>query len=392
MLDSLRELETDGAPIRVGLAGAGAMGRGIASAVRRTPGMSLSWVVDPVESRAEDAALLGGAPRHGTSSEALLMDAPVDVFVEASTAVVDAAKSAMLAVETGAHVVWMNAEADLAFGPQVHAAAARRGKIATSDAGDQHGVLARLLHEVDLWGWKVVQAGNIKGFLNEDATPEGLRDEAAKRRLDPRACCAYTDGTKLAIEMAILANARGLLAPVGGMRGPCAGHVTDALGRFDLAAALACPEVDYLLGAEPGGGVYVIGHMEDPDERFLLDYYKLGEGPFYLHYRPCHLCHVETPLAIATAAIHRRPILAPGPRANDVFAVAKRDLPAGTEVSHAIGSSIVRGILRRCESDEQRVPIWMLHDTPECHLRKAVKKGERLTFDNTFIGELPSWP
>jgi len=392
MLDALREIENHGSPIRVGLAGAGAMGRGIASAVLRTPGMSLSWVVDPVESRAVDAAGLGGAPCHGTSSEAMLMDAPVDVFVEASTAVIDAAKSAMLAVETGAHVVWMNAEADLAFGPQVHAAANRHGKIATSDAGDQHGVLARLLDEVDLWGWKVVQAGNIKGFLDEDATPERLRDEAAKRRLDPRSCCAYTDGTKLAIEMAILANARGLLAPVGGMRGPCAGHVTDALGRFDLAAALACPEVDYLLGAEPGGGVYVIGHMEDPDERFLLDYYKLGDGPFYLHYRPCHLCHVETPLAIATAAIHRRPILAPGPRANDVFAVAKRDLPAGTAVSHAIGSPLVRGILRRCDPDEQRVPIWMLHDTPGCHLRKAVKKGDPLTFDNTFIGELPSWP
>lgn len=391
MLVALRSLETHGAPIRVGLAGAGAMGRGIAAAVRRSPGMALAWVSDIIESRAADAAALGGAPRHGTNTAALLLDHPVDVFVEASTAIIDAANSAMIAVENGAHIVWMNAEADLAFGPQVYAAAQRHGKIATSDAGDQHGVLARLLDEVGLWGWKVVQAGNIKGFLNEEATPDGMRHEAAKRQLDPRACCAYTDGTKLAIEMAIIANAHGMLVPENGMRGPRAKHVSEALQKFDLSAALACPEVDYLLGAEPGGGVYVIGYMDDPDERFLLDYYKLGAGPFYLHYRPCHLCHVETPLAIATAAIEKRALLATGPRANDVFAVAKCDLPAGTPITHAIGSPHIRGILRRCEAQDPRVPIWMLHDTPDCYLRKPVKMGDMLTFDSTAIGELPTW-
>lgn len=353
--------------------------------------MQLEWVADLVEPRAASAAAQGGAKRHGNSAARLLCDAPVDVFVEATTAVIDAAKSAMLAIETGAHVVWMNAEADLAFGHQVHAAALRKGRITTSDAGDQHGVLARLIDEVRLWGWKIVQAGNIKGFLNEHATPEGMSDEAAKRRLDPRACCAYTDGTKLAIEMAILANAVGLLAPPGGMRGPRADDVSEALRCFDLEAALACPEVDYLLGAAPGGGVYVIGHVEDPDERFMLDYYKLGKGPFYLHHRPSHLCHLETPLAIATAAIDRRAILAPGPRANDVFAAAKTDLPAGTIITHAIGSPTVRGILRRCEPDDPRVPVWMLHDTPGCHLRKPVRKGEFLTFDSTVTGDPLPW-
>jgi len=391
MLQSLRNLESHGTSLRIGLAGAGAMGRGIAAAVRRSLGMNLAWVSDLVESRAADAAALGGAPRHGTHTAALLKEFPVDVFVEATTSIIDAANNAMIAVENGAHIVWMNAEADLAFGPQLHAAAQRHGKIATSDAGDQHGVLSRLLDEVELWGWKVVQAGNIKGFLNEDATPDGMRHEAAKRQLDPRACCAYTDGTKLAIEMAIIANARGLLVPENGMRGPRAKHVSEALQHFDLAAALATPEVDYLLGAEPGGGVYVIGYMEDPDERFLLDYYKLGAGPFYLHYRPCHLCHVETPFAIASVAIHQQALIAPGARSNDVFAVAKCDLPVGTPITHSIGSPQVRGILRRCEVNDPRVPIWMLHDTPGCFLRKPVKKGEVLTFDSTAIGQLPAW-
>ena len=376
---ALRHLEMSGTPLRIGLCGAGAMGRGIAAAIRRTPGMSLSWVADTVADRAAHAAALGAAPAHDTCTHSLLDARPVDVFVEASTAIHAAAGYATHAIATGAHIVWMNAEADLAYGPAIARAARARGLIATSDAGDQHGVLARLLDEVESWGWRTVHAGNIKGFLDETATPESLRHEAEIRRLDPRACCAYTDGTKLAIEMVILANARGLLVPEGGMRGPATTHVEEALTRFDLTRALASPEVDYLLGAAPGGGVYVIGHVDDPEEQFFLDYYKLGKGPFYLHYRPCHLCHLETPLAIATAAIHHHPILAAGPRHNEVFTVAKRTLPAGTPIHHAIGSPDVRGVAARHTPGDPRVPIWMLHDTPGVRLAKPVACGEWIT-------------
>lgn len=390
MLTSLLHLESTGTRLRVGLCGAGAMGLGIAAAVRRCPGMALAWVSDLHPQRAEDAAALGGAPHHGIDTLALLESHPVDVFVEASTSVMAAARYALAAVATDAHVIWMNAEADLAFGQQVAAAARQRGLIATSDAGDQHGVLARMLEEVQLWGWKPVQAGNIKGFLDENATPESLRHEAAKRRLDPRACCAYTDGTKLAIEMALIGNGHGLLVPGGGMTGPRAEHVDEALSRFDLARALAEPEVDYLLGAKPGGGVYVIGHIDEPDERFLLDYYKLGTGPFYVHYRPCHLCHAETPLAIATAAIGKKAILSPGPRLNEVYAVAKRDLPAGTPLLHAIGSPDLRGVAARLEHGDQRVPVWMLHDTPDVVLTQAVRAGCFLTHAEVRIPPHPS--
>lgn len=380
---ALRHLENAGNPLRIGLCGAGAMGRGIAAAIRRTPGMALAWVADLVAERAAHAAALGEAPVHGTCPHPLLDAHPVDVFVEASTAVHAAARYASHAIASGAHIVWMNAEADLAYGPAIARAARARGLVATSDAGDQHGVLARLLDEVESWGWRVVHAGNIKGFLDETATPESLRHEAEIRRLDPRACCAYTDGTKLAIEMVILANARGLLVPEGGMRGPAAGRVEDALAAFDFDRALANPEVDYLLGASPGGGVYVIGHNDDPGERFFLDYYKLGKGPFYLHYRPCHLCHLETPLAIATAAIHHHPILAAGPRHNEVFAIAKRDLPAGTPIHHAIGSPDLRGVAARNPTPgDPRVPIWMLHDTPAVRLARPVARGEWLTQDD----------
>jgi predicted homoserine dehydrogenase-like protein len=385
MIEQLRRLEGEGSPIRVAVVGAGAMGLGIAAAVRRTPGMTLRWATDLVPDRARRAAAAGATAQWGTDALALLESHPVDVLVEASTAIVDATHVALKAIECGAHVVWMNAEADLVFGRLVDAAARTAGLVATSDAGDQHGVLARLLDEIELWGWQIVQAGNIKGFLDRDATPEGLAAEAAKRRLDRRACCAYTDGTKLGIEMALIGNARGLQAPPGGMRGPRASHVKEALSLFDLDAARARPEVDYVLGAEPGGGVYAIGCMDDPDERFLLDYYKLGPGPYYLHYRPCHLCHVETPLAIATAVLGGRALLRPGDHLNEVVAVAKRDLPAGHRLVHTIGSPDVRGELLCVREAADALPIGMVHDEPGGILRRPIRRGEIIARDAVTI-------
>ncbi len=77
-----------------------------------------------------------------------------------------------------------------------------------------------MIDEIGIWGFDIVQAGNIKGFLNRYATAGSLRAEAAKRNLSLIQCCAYTDGTKLAIEMACLGNSAGLIPSVRGMEGP----------------------------------------------------------------------------------------------------------------------------------------------------------------------------
>jgi len=47
----------------------------------------------------------------------------------------------------------MNAEVDLVFGPQLQALAKENNVVVTSDAGDQHGVLATMIDEIKLWGY-----------------------------------------------------------------------------------------------------------------------------------------------------------------------------------------------------------------------------------------------
>ncbi len=119
--------------------------------------------------------------------------------------------------------------------------------------------------------------------------------------------------------------------------------------------------------------------------RFLLDYYKLGPGPYYLHYRPCHLCHVETPLAIATAVLGGRALLRPGAYLNEVVTVAKRDLPAGHRLVHTIGSPDVRGELLCAHEAADALPIGMVHDEPGGILRRPIRCGEIIARDAVTI-------
>lgn len=350
--------------LRVGLVGAGCMGRGIAFQIHATPGMSLTWVADQDPNAARNTATLAPGSLHGTDFLSLLTQHPIDVLVEATNSIEAAARYCEAALQNKSHVVLMNAEVDLAHGPRLASIATSKNLILTSDAGDQHGVLATMIAEADLMGFDIVQAGNIKGFLDRRATPESIAQEARKRNLSATQCCAYTDGTKLHIEMAVLANALGYLPPPGGMTGPRAARVEEALTLFDLASYSGIPRIDYLLGAEPGGGVYLIVTPKasiPPAQSFYLDYYKLSASPcgtFRLLYRPYHLCHLETPKAIL-AAVAGKAVLAPGTRKTcDVYAYAKRALPAGTRISHAIGSAELYGIVEAL--DPSKIPIASL--------------------------------
>lgn len=409
MLETLRQRESDGAPIRVALVGAGAMGVGIAWQIGRTPGMRLAAVVDIDASHAVQAAKAygraftlvaegGQPPRDGSLAVlqepySLLeqVDPGIDVLVEATNTIGFAADVCLGAVERGIHLVLMNAEVDLALGHLLAERGKATGAVVTSDAGDQHGVLLRMMEEIQLWGFRLVMAGNIKGFLDRRATAESLLEEARIRNLNPIQCCAYTDGTKLNVEMALVANATGMVPYVRGMEGPRARRVEEVFRLFDFDKYGDAGVVDYILGAEPGGGVFVVGHCDDPLQQSYLKYYKLGEGPYYLFYRPYHLCHLETTRAIALAALYDRAVLRHRhPRTADVYAFAKRDLAAGDLVEHGIGGAEAYGLIERCATADPAgwLPIALLESEGAARprLRREVGRDQPLLFEDV---ELP---
>ena len=388
MTPTLRKLSLRPEPIRIGLVGMGAMGKGLLHQCRVTPGMECVAMADLMPERAIACAEMEGLPYKVASTAAEVDDAicggftaicedgelvagcaRVGVFVEASSAIGLAGGYAATALQTGKHAVMMNAEADLIFGPYLMDLAHRSGLVYTSCDGDQHGVIRHLVNDLDLWGFDLIMAGNIKGFLDRYSNPTKIIPEADKRNLDYKMATAYTDGTKLNIEMALVANALNLRTRTPGMTGPQAGHVGDVFRLFDFASIRAegDPCVDYVLGAEPGGGVYAIGFCEHAYQRSMMEYYKMGPGPFYLFYRPYHLCHVEAMECIVQAAVDGCSLLEPiyGFRTN-VFAYAKRDLKAGERLD-GIGGYACYGLIDNCNGGHLGLPICLAEDVVLLH-------------------------
>lgn len=393
----LRRLKNHQSPIRVVVIGAGAMGRGLVYQAQRTPGIRCVGVCDIALQSATRAASEAGLPFRIATNAAEIQAAIengetavcedgdllartelADVFIEATSSIIPGARMCLSALETGKHLVLMNAEIDLAFGPFLRQIAQEQGVVYTSCDGDQHGVLARLIDDMKLWGFELVLAGNVKGFLDRYSNPTKIVPEANKRNLDYRMCTAFTDGTKLNIEMALLANGLGLRTDVPGMHGPRAAHVHESGRLFDLhALRRGGPVVDYVLGAQPDGGVFAIGYCDHPYQQSMLRYYKMGDGPFYLFYRPYHLCHVEAMECVTAAALDGESLLEPwhGHRTN-VIAYAKRDLRAG-EMLDGIGGYTCYGLIENTADDMANpgLPICLADGVP---LLRDVARDERV--------------
>jgi predicted homoserine dehydrogenase-like protein len=153
--------------------------------------------------------------------------------------------------------------------------------------------------------------------------------------------------------------------------------------------------VDYTVGVPwPGGGVYIVGESHDDDQHFLLDYYKVShKRPYYLFFRPYHLCHLETPRAIAQCYFDARPVIAPstGKMLNDVYAYAKTDLAAGTIIGHAIGGDEIYGQVNeatKADADHNVPVYWFEHqEGKHAVLNVAKKQDEPIRWQDVTIPE-----
>lgn len=395
MLSRLEHLQSD---INVAIVGTGFVGTSLFYQCSITPGIRCVAVADIEPTKAiacleslkrdyrivDNLTAMHEATRQGLVAvsehgDLVARCRSADVLIESSSAIGPAGQVAITALEHRKHVVMMNAEADLIFGPYLAYLARECGVVYTSCDGDQHGVIRHLINDLRLWGLRLVMAGNIKGFLDRHANPTTIVPEADERHLTYRMATAFTDGTKLCIEMALLANALGLSTHVPGMHGPRACDVRDVFDLFDFDALRETgePVVDYVLGAEPDGGVFSVGYCDDGFQQRMLSYYKMGDGPYYLFYRPYHLCHIEAMNTVAEAFLDQRSLLQPnfGFRTN-VYAYAKSDLREGERLD-GIGGYTCYGLIENCAENEEQggLPICLAGDVT---LKRAVAKDKKI--------------
>ena len=354
-------------PIRVGMIGAGFMAAGVVLQINtafrgqmqvvaianRTPQKAVEAYAAAGQDDAricDDAPALARAIEAGhaavTPDPMLVATSPhVDVFLEVTGAIEEAAPLVLAAIEHGKHIVLMNAELDGTVGPLLKAKAAAAGLVCTNVDGDQPGVEMNLFRFVKGIGVRPVLCGNIKGLQDPYRNPTTQAGFAKQWGQNPSMVTSFADGTKISFEQAIVANATGMTVARRGMYGHTVEGgtpITEAVKLYDPEELMAGPGiVDYVVGAAPGPGVFVLGTIEHPRQRHYLNLYKLGEGPLYCFYTPYHLCHFEVPATIARAALFHDAAIAPigGPLV-EVVTLAKRDLKAGEEIDELGGYTV----------------------------------------------------
>ncbi len=223
---------------------------------------------------------------------------------------------ALEAIAARKHLVSMNATLDATLGPILKTKADQAGIIITNADGDEPGIVMNLLRHVQSIGFRPVMAGNLKGFLDRYRTEETQRDFAHRTGQRTKMCAAYADGTKLNLEACLVANATGFQVGRRGMYGPRCEHVNDLvehLARHNIGPEqlLNQPLVDYVLGAKPGAGVFVVGFNDEPAKRPYMEYLKMGPGPLYVFYHPYVFPHLEAPLTAARAVLQGEATITP---------------------------------------------------------------------------------
>ncbi|MEJ6482624.1 Gfo/Idh/MocA family oxidoreductase [Nostoc punctiforme UO1] len=398
-----------GNPIKVGMIGAGFMGRGIANQiVNSVPGMELVAIsnrkIDAAKQAYSEAGIedikvvatvseLEDAIANGkytvTEDAKLLCRAEgIEAIIEVTGAVEFGAHIVMEAIAHCKHVIMMNAELDGTIGPILKVYADKAGVILSACDGDQPGVQMNLYRFVKSIGLTPLLCGNIKGLQDPYRNPTTQEGFAKRWGQKPHMVASFADGTKISFEQAIVANATGMKVAKRGMLGyDFNGYVEEMTHLYDVEQLKELGGiVDYVVGAKPGPGVYVFATHDDPKQRHYLNLYKLGEGPLYSFYTPYHLCHFEVPLSVARAVLFGDAVMSPlaGPLV-DVVTTAKIDLKAG-ETLDGIGYYMTYG---QCENSpivqqQNLLPIGLAEG---CRLKRDISKDQVLTYEDVELPE-----
>lgn len=405
---ALKARQADHNPLRVGMIGAGFMGRGIANQIANyMPGMRLVAIsnrtlsaaheayskvgigdIKEVTTTAElDSAIAQGKYAVTDDAELLCQSGEIEVLIETTGHVEFGAQVILKAIECGKPIVTMNAELDGTVGPILKVYADRAGVILTGCDGDQPGVQLNLYRFVESIGLTPVLCGNIKGLQDRYRNPTTQESFAKQWGQTAHMVTSFADGTKISFEQAIVANATGMKVAQRGMLGyEYRGHIDDMITHYDVDQLRAWGGiVDYVVGPKPSPGVFVFATHDDPIQAHYLNYGKLGEGPLYSFYVPYHLTVFEVPLSAARVALLQDVVIAPlGGQVVDVITTAKTDLKAG-ETLDGLGGYKTYG---QCDNADvvmaqKLLPMGLAEG---CRLKRDVVQDQVLTYDDV---ELP---
>ena len=387
MVDFNEVYKDTGAPVRVGLVGAGEFGASLITQSLGHPAIDVPVVADIDPDRAVNVLLRCGVAGDGieicrdaasardamTAGKVavvpdglLLVDTEIEVVVEATGAPEAAAAVSEAAILAGKHLVLASKEMASVCGPWLAKLAADRGVVYTLPDGDQPSLLIGLISRAELLGLEVVMAGKASEYdvvwhrakaelsyhgkvfkapdfadcwhLDGADIPEVLADRAA-----PLGATALKSVPDLC-EMMLVCNATGLRPDFDAFHAPLARTVElpDVFRPETEGGILLDPEggvvdiVNCLRRFDElslAGGVFVIVRCADRDTWDVIKAKGIPVsscGNYGLLHNPVHLLGIEAAASIIAAARGGMPTSGRTPRpAFDLVGRATRAFKAG---------------------------------------------------------------
>ena len=393
----LLEREQNGAPIKVGVIGAGQMGYGMVSQISTIPGMIVAGISDinlDAAKRAADAYNASAAEKvnilTSTEFKEIVHSPNVEVIVDATGVPEAGAKISLETLIAKKHLVLLNVEIDITVGPLMKKLYDAADLIYTGSDGDEPAATVQMYEFAKSMGMEVLVAGKGKNnALKVSANPDSAQAEADSKGMNSHMLAAFQDGTKTMAEMNLLSNAIGYVPDVVGMHGISAdldGTVEKLNLKENGGILNSFGVVEYVDGIAPGIFCIVKGQNEGVQHElnYLL---KKGERDHHILFRPYHLCSLETPLTIARAVLEHDTAIVPlGAPISETVAVAKRNIKAGEKID-GIGGYCVRGVLETHADMKKNgnVPIGLVGGTSVA--KRDIKDGAFLTIDDIELDE-----
>jgi predicted homoserine dehydrogenase-like protein len=411
--------------LKIGVIGAGTFSSAFLSQARLTPGMQLVGVAELDLKKAKDACIKAGWPEEtivtGGSSSAIndaaaagkvtltdnadqLLQADLDVMIEATGVTEAGTHHAWTALDSGKHVVMVNVETDALLGLALKRKASEKGILYSMAYGDQPAIICELIDWARTVGAEVVCAGKGTRYQPEYhySTPETVwkhfgftEEQRAARNYNPQMYNSFLDGTKSAIEMCAVANASGLVpqrdglqfTPVGADRLPdvlipkAAGGILEHSGTVEIVAS------------ENRDGTSVKNHLRwglyvvfKALTDYMLEYMSSHEsqtdasGQYSVVYRQFHLIGLELGVSVASVALRGEATGSPASFVADVASVAKKDLKPGDVLDGEGGYTVFGRLVRADESVSHKyLPVGLGRGVK---VVRPVAKGSFVTYDD----------
>ena len=423
-----------GKPVRVGVIGAGMYGSEYLTQARFVPGIKLVAVAGRHTDKAQKNCVKAGWPEDqlvvvksvASINDAAkkgkvaliddakkLMQADLDVVLEATGIPETGVELAWAAIENGKHIIMVNVEADVLAGMALKQAADKKNLVYSLGYGDQPALICDLVDWARTSGFEVVACGNF-GPFNPDkrySTQEagwkyyGITEEQmATGAYNKKMYNSFADKTKSECEMVAVANACNLVPQKEGLTYPMIEHdklaemlkpkseggVLEHSGTVEFLATTKRDGTP--LYSPPRGEVYVAFKAQSEyAKEIMIDFASRhrmitdSTHTYSINIRPIHMLGLELGISVAAVGLLGIPTGAPRNFVADLATFAKKDLIPG-EILDGEGGDATFGKMVRA-SDSLKGKYLPMGLSTGAKVTKAVAKGSIVTYNDVALDQ-----